>query len=261
MNGAQFTHWFLVATFAVAGAVCLLRPALVSDIRRYFTDMSIDWDFQERLLAAAEERQRLEGLSPWLGLVTGALLLVWAAVGAFTKVPLTILYAILCVAMATLVAVGYVRLRRLPSKRVATLEVRTPLTVAPVYWYGASCVAAFLPLIDVAVPSVRITAVVVSACAFALLVLAWQWASAPELLAGTDPGPEKFVDDRLRLVRTGNALVFTTVIVMLYFTQTMDLGKSHLFVGIVAIVLYFVLLVICLRRQRASPTSQETARW
>ena len=260
MTTHTFIQWFWIASVCALGVYFLLRPSVVVSLRRIFDGMTTDVLAQSRLDAAVERRQRAEGLSPALGRMTGMLFIAWSLLGLFTKVPLTVAYALLCVMLCAMAGIGYLRLQSVHQKRVASLEVRTPFTAVPSYWYGLAVAAAAMPLADLGVPALRPAAIAVSLCALALTLLAWRLATAPAFVSD-DAAVEAFVDDRLRLVRAGNALVFAVLIVFVYLTQTLPGPPAHVYLVFAGCALWLAIFAAFTARKQESPPAQEVERW
>lgn len=254
MTAQTLTHWIWIGSFFAIGLYFLLFPSVVGNIPRIFAKIDLDEPMRGRVLLAAAHRQAMEGLSPALGTATGSLLIAWAIICAFTAVSLTAAYAVLILVLTAVVGMSYLQLQNVRSKRAATLAVRTPFTAVPAWWYAVALICGLLPLVDAGSQSLRTVAVTVTICTVALTILARQFASAPAFLAGEDTVAEEFVDQRLRLVRGGNALVCATLIVFVYFTQLVRTSGLHLVFSLFVFAMWISLFAVFMNRQRRAPS-------
>jgi hypothetical protein len=262
MSFETFMHWFWVAIFAGFGIFLLANPFRFRNIEAYFCPLSLPAPLKERLLDAAMRRKSMENLSPNLGRTAGVLSLLLALIGALVPIPPIVLYAVFCLGFPGFLGVAYLQLRNRQTKRVAQIDVRTAFTVLPTYWYGVAVVAALLPTVDLRSATLRIPAAIVIFCAFALIVTAWRLATMPALLSGDDVPVERFVDDRLRFIRTATTLIFAPGVVFVYFSQMYEhSSRVHDYLGPAAALIWLTLFITFYFLYRRAPSAEELDRW
>jgi hypothetical protein len=106
-------------------------------------------------------------------------------------------------------------LRRAGGPRAASLRIRHPWNVLPWYAYGAVTAVALLPLLRV--DRTPLAAALVCAAALLIVATGWNVASLPAQLGGDDVPVERFVDERVRMVRVANLLGTSTAPVFVFF--------------------------------------------
>ena len=263
MTFETFMHWFWVAAFAGLGIFMLWRPTRFANIEAYFCRMRIGCAIRDRIMAAAERRKSIESISPVLGRGIGAFSILCSVIAALTRYPASMLYAIFCLGFAGFLGAAYLQLRNTQSKRAATLEIRSPFSVLPAYWYVLAFAAALFPLVDISSPTLRIAAIIVSVCSLTLILVAWRLALAPALLTGEDSDAERFVDDRLRFIRTASTLVFAPGITFVYFSQInlIDSSRAHESLGLAADLIWIILFGMFFFMYRRPPAIEDMEHW
>jgi hypothetical protein len=263
MTLEMFMHWFWVAAFAGLGIFMLASPTRYANIEAYFCRMRVKCSIRDRIVEAAERRKSIENISPTLGRATGLFAILCAVIAVFTPYPPLMLYAAFCLGFVGFLGVTYLQLRNTQYKRAASLEIRSPLNVLPVYWYALAFVAALFPLLDLRSPMLQVAAVIVTVCSLTLIVFAWRLALAPALLTGEDPDAEQFVDDRLRFIRTASTLVFAPGITFVYFSQInlIHSSRMHELLGVAADLIWITLFVTFFLMYRRPPSSENLKHW
>jgi hypothetical protein len=205
MHEYGWVRWYMVAFFILFGAWLLIRRASFASARCVVPGAGLDERTTDRLQAAYCCRRRREALpSVAMASIIGGTSFAMAALGAFTRASVTLLYAALTVVMAGVLAGAFVRLRRSESRRVASLRARDPSTVAPWYAWSAVAVAVVLPLLWL--ERAPLGSLTVVCAGVTILVLARRVAAMPALLLGEDLAVERFVDERVRADRTTHLL-------------------------------------------------------
>jgi hypothetical protein len=197
---AVWLHWYVVAFFILFGAGMIMGRNCFAGVGPLIRVRSIDAAYEERLRAAIARRDRLEALpGTAMALTVASASLAAAALAVLTRIPVVLLYAVLCAVLAGTLAIAYVRLRRAGRRRVASLRARTPGSVLPWWLQIFVAVAAVSPLtfIDVA----PLAAILVTAASLGIAVLGERVAQLPALLGDEDPVVDAYVDERLRAVR------------------------------------------------------------
>jgi hypothetical protein len=259
VNG--WIHWYMVAFFALFGLFLIVFHSAFGDIRAFFRGVCGGDADAKRLARAVERRRELERFpGSQIGLGLGIASLCCAALGAFLPAPPTMLYALLCLALAGALGASYVSLRRAGGPRVASLRYRDPNTVVPSYVYvltAASSVSA-LSFIDKA----PVGALLVTSAAVIIAAIGRGTAALPALLSGEDVAVERYVDDRLRALRTVSLLGTATAppFVFATFSNYAD-SAAH----VVTVVVSFAGLMVSLAWQftltRRRPTAADRAGW
>src|ERR1700685_4415246 len=140
-------RWYMVAFFVLFGAWFLMRRTLCAQAGAFIRGRCDDSPWARRLDAAVERRERVEDLrTQTMAYVCGGASLLAAVIAALTPVPVTMLYALVCVVLAVSVAIAYERLRRAGGPRVASLRARDPNAVAPWYAYALTAITVVSPL-------------------------------------------------------------------------------------------------------------------
>jgi hypothetical protein len=210
-----FLRWYMVGFFALFGARMIAARGCLGSVCSMVPAIRGDEAAQDRLHRALVHRSNREGFSTALGAAIGACSFVAAALGATTTIPLALLYAAVVIALAFGLFAGYVRLRRVSGPRAASLRIRRPWNVVPWYAYAALTAVALLPLFTIA--RTPVAAVLVSVAALVIVATGWNVAMLPALLAGDDVPVERFVDERVRIVRVVNLLGTSTAPVFVFF--------------------------------------------
>jgi hypothetical protein len=216
----------------------------------------------DRVMSAFEDRVSTEGLpSAPIASVLAVLALISAALTAFTTLSIPALWAILDVSIALLCTIAYARLQALRVRRFATLQVRDPNAVVPLREWLMISVAVLLPLCWVTIEP--FPAIAVAAAGATVVALARRVASIPALLLGKDFAAERFVDDRLRQLRTLELLSYAAATVPFFINFT-DV-TVHAMLRLAALLpADAVMIVIGLRLTNASrrpPSESELVNW
>jgi hypothetical protein len=216
----------------------------------------------DRVMSAFEDRMSTERLpSASIASALAAFALITALLAAFTKVPIPALMANLNVLIALLCTFAYARLQTLRVRRFAALEVRDPNAVVPLRDWLMISVAVLLPLCWVTVEP--FPAIAVAAAGGMIVALARRVASMPALLLGKDLAAERFVDDRLRQLRTLELLTYAAIVIPL-FIQFTD-ADAHPVLRLAALLASSASVVVISRRlsnvARTPPPEAELANW
>ncbi|MBD5656296.1 MAG: hypothetical protein IAI50_14115 [Candidatus Eremiobacteraeota bacterium] len=205
MHDVVWIHWFMVGFFVLFGATMLLKRESFGMAGGSFCSLGLEEPARVRVRSAVRLRQEREGFSSvTMAESIGGTSLGLAAIAALTSVSVTLLYAALTLVLASVLTTAYVRFRRAESRRVASLVARHVRDVAPWYVWAVVTVATVLPLcwLDRA-PSASLA---VTVAGIAIGSLANRVATMPALLTGDDVPVERYVDERLRAIRTANLL-------------------------------------------------------
>ena len=206
---ATWLHWYMAIFFVLFGAWMLKKRRCFSDIGPLIRKPSDDSPYAHRLCEAVARREELEALpgdaiGTWIGVSS----LAAGLLAVVTPIPVTLLYAVVCVVLAGAFAAAYLRLRRAGGRRIASLRARSRETAVPAWLSALIAVAAVSPLVYVDVAP--LAALLVAAAALVIVVLGDRVVHLPALLAGEDPAVEQYVDDRLRAVRSVNLFATAT---------------------------------------------------
>lgn len=186
-------RWYMGVFLLIWGAWVMLKAKSMNDIRDNFDD-----DPRPELHAVVERRQQLEArpLALWYaGGASGMLFGVATLTGAVNGV---LAYAGSCLLLVCTLSVGYLRMRNAGPRRAAALVPRRTGALIAWPWYPIGVLVALSPLMFLTVPSQRISAVLVSLSACAIMALAIRAGSMAALLTGDHVDLELYVDDRLR---------------------------------------------------------------
>jgi hypothetical protein len=243
-----FLRWYMVGFFALFGMRMIAARGCLGSVCSMVPAIRGDEAAQDRLHRALVHRSNREGFSTALGAATGACSFVGAALAATTAIPLALLYAAVVIALALGLFAQYVRLRRIGGPRAASLRIRHPWNVVPWYAYAVLMAVGLLPLLTVA--RTPVAAVLVSAAALLIVATSWNVAMLPALLGGRDVPVERFVDERIRMVRVVNLLGTSTAPVFVFFAfgalhlTALDAGATTVaFVALIVSVSWQVSLV------------------
>jgi hypothetical protein len=216
-----FLRWYMVGFFALFGAWTMAARGCLGSVCSMVPAIRGDEAAQDRLHRALVHRTDREGFSKALGVAIGACSFAGAALGATTTIPIALLYAAVTIALALGSFAGYVRLRRISGPRAASLRIRHPWNVVPWYAYAALTSVALLPLLTIA--RTPVAAVLVGGAALLIVATGWKVATLPALLGGDDLPVERFVDERVRMVRVVSLLGTSTAPVFVFFA----IGARH----------------------------------
>lgn len=166
-----------------------------------------------RLVAALEERRKIEPVSLPVKLLSIAWLLTCAGIlgvgsaGIITRALVPICYGALCLGLAAIMMYVYFQIRNPRPVRVALLQARTSAQVIPPYWFAAACAGSAMTLAFALLPDLRIGALLVCTSSLATAAIAWRLTRLPARLAGKDIEVERFIDDELRFRRAAKTLM------------------------------------------------------
>ncbi len=251
----------MVGFFSLVGIWLLVNRNGFASTRSYFCSFRLDEPLQARLTSAYQRRELSEALpSSQMAALLAALALVLAVVGAFSHVPVVLLYATDVVALASVLTIAYLRLRRLTIRRVATLQVRDPNAIAP--WHAWTLVATTVVSPLLWLPSEPIASLLITTAGIVIVALARQVATMPALLTGTDVVVETFVDTRLRSIRAFNllAIALAPSFVFEAFTGYRDSVAHCVAMGIGSLALV-VMMWMQVRLLRRHPTQIDMRMW
>lgn len=257
----MWIRWYMVVFFTLFGAWFLVRRSLCARAGALIRVGRDGSPWTRRLGAAVERRERIEGLrTQTAAYVCGGVSLLAAFTAALAPVPVTMLYALVCVVLATSVATVYERLRRAGGPRVASLRARDPNAVAPWYAYALTATAAVSPLAYLSVAPAA--AVLVTVAGMLIAAVGCGVASSPALISGDDVAVEQYVDDRLRTVRTVNLLATACAPAFVFssFTGYTD-SPLHVAVELVTFAAFAVTFVLQIALMRRPPRAVEIDDW
>lgn len=245
-------HWVWTAFFVLFGVVLVTRArnyAGPNSANCWLRVASPDQNrVSERIEGAVARREAAEGAPPRLGLWMGYLSFLLAAVSASGRVPSALLYAFLCLGMALLIAIAFLRLRNSQPTRVAILAARRPDAVIPPYWLYAAVLSALTLVVYLASPQDAWSASIVMLSSLLTTAIAWKLTNLPALLSGTDIAAEQLVDDRLRFHRSGAALMFAVVQPFVFTSQNQDETTLQTVVFFLGMAIFLAFTVWMMRR-------------
>jgi hypothetical protein len=270
MTIAAWLHWYMTAFFALFGAALLVWGRCFGSIGPLIRRPCDDTRDAQRLCEAIERREELEALpGAAMGRWSGGASLAAAVISAFTPVPTTLLYAIVCVVLALTFASAYLRLRRAGVRRVASLRARSRAKTVPAWLTALVAVAAVSPLTFLG--DAPFAAALVTAAGLLIAFLGDRVVHLPALLSGHDPAVEEYVDDRLRAVRSTNlfatatapAFVFATITATLLRVQNGFDPLSSLHVGAMGVSFFAWIVASAWQyvQMRRGPNAADVARW
>ncbi|HEY4441458.1 MAG TPA: hypothetical protein VGN14_13450 [Candidatus Elarobacter sp.] len=255
-----FIHWWMVAFFAALGVWLIAKRNCFGDARSFLCGAAACDD--ERFTAAIDARYELENFpSAPIAVSVGITSLACGVAAAFAPAAaLVFLYAFLCVAIAGGATAGYLSLRRVGERRIASLRSRDANAVVPWYVYLVTAIAAVAPLAFLDARPAAALAVTLAACVIALV--ARRVATLPALLPGFDPAVEATVDARLRSLRVVN-LLGTAVAPAFVFISLGRYTSSiiHLIAFFAAFAALNVTLGVQIVWMRRRPSAAEIASW
>jgi hypothetical protein len=264
-----FLHWWMVAFLTGFGLWMLRSGACIATAGAFVRAPRGDAPFAGRLRDAVERREAIESLpgtviARWVGGVS----LAAAVLAAFTAIPATLLYAVVCVVLAATLAVIYVRLRRAGARRVASLRARSREAALPPWLAALVAVAVVSPLAYVDVSP--LAALLVTVASLLIAVLGERTVHLPALLSGEDPPVDEYVDGRLRSVRAVNLFATATAPAYVFDASTWAvtfvdhparLAPLHLAAVLLCLVALFVSTAWQTRQIRRAPPAADVERW
>lgn len=261
MHEATWIRWYMVGFFVLYGLWLIVKRQRFASAGSFCCGLCLDQPMQQRLVLAYQRREQLEGLpSSRMGAILGGLSLLMAVLATITQVPVVVLYAANVVALAAILTFTYTHLRQLTKRRVATLQLRDPNTIAP--WYAWTLVSTTVVLPLLWLPSAPVASCLVTAAGVAIAVLARQVASMPALLSGDDVAVEAFVDARLRKVRAFNLLstAIAPGFVFEAFTGYLD-SAAHAAAMAFGLLTLTVMIWMQIRLLRRRPSQADIRKW
>lgn len=257
-----FIRYCMDTFFVVFGAAFVYSPGYLAGICPYFKYIALPGSYGDRLHDALLHRKQLENLSPAYGAAIGWLSIGLGAICIASKVPVTVLYAMLCIGLALVIALAFVKLRTVTGKRLASLRARDPQHVAPPYMYVPGVVAALMLGSYLSSPVTAAPAIMVAASSLAMLVVAWRVSDMPALISGEDVPVEQFIDDRLRTARTIKLIGLAGAPLYVFAAFS---GFSDTLVHFVAFLAAFIAFVLPAYWQyrliKRPPSSVELSQW
>ena len=203
----EFERWYVGGFLTLFGLVTIWKGAAFSSCRCFFYFERHDARLKARFEPVIERRGELEGDNKWAWRITGASIALVGVLVLLSMLSPVIGYALLCADFAIVTSQIYLSMRNRGERRAASLQPRTPTTAVPALWYAGAVLSALLSLTLVIYPSLRISALIVTASCLTTLVVAMRTAHMAALLAGDDPDIELYVDNRLRWSRVSSLLV------------------------------------------------------
>ena len=261
MHGELFFRWYMVVFFVALGVVLLAYRRCFASVRTYVRIRPQRGAVEKRVAAAVRRREEIEALpASAMGLVVGGSSVVFGALAAFTRAPLTLLYELLALVLGLTLFAGYVRLRRAGGRRTASLRRRDPETILPPYLYALVAVAVVMPLAWL--PAAPAGALLTTLAGMVIALTGWGIAVMPSLLTGDDAAVEQYVDDRVRSGRTVN-LLGTAVAPGFFFMALTHYTDSWLHVAALLVSLAALLVSVAVQfgLMRRGPSASDLERW
>lgn len=220
-------HILWTVVFFGLGVFLFVRGDRMTTVKRAFcwtrySGNAAPDQWEARVQRAIDRRQLAEGSPAPLGRSTGVASLALSAASAFTRVPPSLLYAILCLVIVAVAATAFWKLRNTQQKRVAVLSSRTPDKVISPFWFVLAAVSAFLILPFAEYPQWTLAAIVVCVSSLLTAFIAWRLTMLGAILSGDDIAAEQFVDDRLRSYRVSSVLLLALIQPFVFASQLPD---------------------------------------
>lgn len=207
----------MAAAIGAVGIAALVRPRAFAGLAGCFVSASrVPLSERDRFDRVIEARERMEGISAASGRYLGVACLVLAALEFVRPIPVVVPYVLYSLALAVLALSAYIQFHRSIERRVAPLARRSPLTALPPLVIAAMACSLLLTTLVAVAPGHRFDGLLVALSTLVLAVIAWRLASAPALLAGTDPQLEYAVDERVRICRARNVAMVACGPAILY---------------------------------------------
>ena len=260
MNVAPWVHWYMAAFFVLFGAILIAKRRRLADACTLVPRICGDDLAQERLHRALEQRSSAEAISTSLGVGVGLCSIALGVLAVFPWAPVVLLYAFMTLSLAFDLVRTYVRMRGAGRRRAASLVARRPWLVVPWYVFVLAFVAVLSPLVTVR--GADFTGAIVAVSGLLILITAWNVASLPALLIGEDPVVERFVDERLRLVRTLNLIATSNAPAVVFF----GFSIQHISPA-TGLAEAYVCVLLCVfvwwqyRLTNRAPSNDEVAAW
>lgn len=203
----EFERWYVGGFLTLFGLVMAWKGDAFNSCRCFFYFELHDAELKTRFEPVVARRRELEGDNEWAWRVTGASAALFGVLVMLKVLSPVIGYALLCADLAIVTSQIYLSMRNRSERRAASLQPRTPTTAVPALWYAGAGLSALLSLVLVIYPSLRISALIVTAACAAIIVVAMRTAHMAALLAGDDADIELYIDNRLRWSRVSGLLV------------------------------------------------------
>ena len=238
-------HWVWAVFFLGFGIFLVTRGRYIGSVRMALCRLRMApaqdaGAWEQRIRAAAAKRQEAEGEPAPIGMWMGAVSLILSPVAGFTPIPVGLLYAIFCFAIAFVSVAVFLRLRNSQRTRVALLSVRKPDQVISPYWFVLAVCSALSLLVYFRFPQWTVSSTLVCVSSLITTHLAWRMTRLGVILTGEDIVAERFVDDRVRLYRNSMTLMFAFAQPFVFVTETLDIA------GIARLACYMVTWLACL---------------
>lgn len=259
LGGPIFAHAWTALVIAVVGLVVMIRGGALGMGTCYISGDGWPSATQKRLDAVLVARDEAENIPRWHRVVQGAMYVIATALALVPAIPPVLPYAGLIVGQALLAWIAFTKFRQATEKRVAVLSPRHPLDALPplvIALVGGSIAADLWLALTTAY---AIPWMLLAIAAAALLIIAWNIATAPALILGTDPVLERYVDDRLRSVRAlaAASVAAAPPIVLLGLTREFGTAGSTAWVIAVSTMLVSFWYI---RRARSGPAPEVPVR-
>jgi hypothetical protein len=261
MHDVGWIRWYMVGFFVLFGLWLLGKRESFANVSGAFCSLGLDGPARVRLGSAVRERQTREALpSSAMAVTIGGVSLVMAVVAALTTASVTLLYAMLTFVLGAVLSIAYVRFRRSESRRVASLRARRTRDVVAWYIWPIVSLAAVSPVFWF--HGAPLASPIIVCAGLTIEVLAYRVATMPALLLGDDVLVERFVDDRLRAIRTTNLLA--VAVAPGYVFEAFN-GFTDSNVHLMALLFSLVAIAITTRLQfvslRHRPSPSQVAEW
>lgn len=261
-------HWLWAGLFAGIGIFFAFRPACMVRVEPYVSRLALPPPERERLMAVAGRREALEGLSPrlghWMALAAGLM----AILAAVTDVPVGLLYAALCVAIAGIATGFFLQLRQAQRRRVAILAYREPHRLVPAWLPSLLMAESLLTFCGVTLSSWW-PPLVVSLASIAVILLAERISVMPSMVEGEDIAVETFLDDHLRAGRAAALYALAAAQPMVFLTQQVHAElagqlrwpAAHMAGEVAALLCAAIVIGIVARIRRGRVAQSEYGSW
>lgn len=199
LQGAVYLKFAISANSRAKAADALKRESAASD--------------QGRIERADDHRERVSPPARFVASAAG-----FGMAGALLAHLVTpvVAYALMCLSLAGRCVADQIVEERTPRRRSALIGRSRSIDPVLVSWIVLSGATALMLIPWLFEPTYRIAAVVVAACVFVMLAVAWRIATAPPLLFDNDLEAEQVVDHETRILRTGNTCVLTVGTVAIF---------------------------------------------
>ena len=254
----------LTSFFVLYAVYCAVRPNWYGRVTSFFRGVDIaDAALMARLQNAQQRRQISENLPPISGYMIALASLMCAGVTFFGLLLPQVMFGVLCLSIAVVFGLGYLRLRSTLTTRSATLAKRQRIVPAWVFVLVFACVLSLVAFTSQA--QLVGSAIILMLSSLLSLTVAWAVSDMPAVLTGRDNVVELYVDERIRRGRVLQ-MVLLAVVPSFMFASFADGVDFHSGIpGAVArwftSAVFMALLLYSGRLPRRNPTSADLHGW